>query len=55
VLLAVIGLTLTLVMAPLMAEVTNVVTEEEKKDPGLFGLTGAYAQAYGLFNAAYSG
>lgn len=53
-LLALIGLGLTLVMPPLMAEITYVVEAKEKQNPGRFGPTGAYAQAYGLFVAAFA-
>ncbi|KAI9818889.1 MAG: hypothetical protein M1827_007710 [Pycnora praestabilis] len=54
-LLVLIGFSLTLVMPPLMAEITYVVEAKEKKNPGLFGTSGAYAQAYGLFNCAFAG
>ncbi|KZF24304.1 MFS general substrate transporter [Xylona heveae TC161] len=54
-LLAFIGFSLTLAMPPLMAEITYVVEAKEKKYPGRFGPTGAYAQAYGLFNTAFAG
>jgi MFS family permease len=53
-LLALIGLTLTLVMPPLMAEITYVVEAKEKQNPGRFGPTGAYAQAYGLYVTAFA-
>lgn len=53
-LLALIGLSLTLCLTPLMAEITYVVQEKERKRPGLFGKAGAYAQAYGLFNMAFA-
>ena len=53
-LLALIGLALTLVMPPLMAEITYAVEAKERQNPGRFGPTGAYAQAYGLFVAAFA-
>lgn len=53
-LLALIGASLTLVMPPLMAEITYVVEAKERVNPGCFGSTGAYAQAYGLFVTAYA-
>ncbi|KAI9682939.1 MAG: hypothetical protein M1829_006375 [Trizodia sp. TS-e1964] len=53
-LLFVLGLTLTFVISPLLAEVVNVVENKESKIPGLFGPSGAYAQAYGLMNFAFS-
>ncbi|CAG8973682.1 hypothetical protein HYALB_00002248 [Hymenoscyphus albidus] len=54
VLLTLIGVGLCLVMPPLMAEITYVVEAKEKERPGRFGATGAYAQAYGLFIAAFA-
>lgn len=53
-LLSLIGIALTLVTPPLMAEITYVVEAKEKKRPGIFGNTGAYAQAYGLFVMAWA-
>jgi len=53
-LLFLIGITLTLVNAPLMAEITYVVEAKEREDPGRFGPSGAYAQAYGLFVTAFA-
>jgi MFS family permease len=53
-LLALIGSCLTLVMSPLMAEITYCVEAMEKKQPGIFGKTGAYAQAYGLFVTSFA-
>ena len=41
-------------MTPLMAEFTYVVEAKEKQQPGLFGASGAYAQAYSLFNSAWA-
>ena len=41
-------------MTPLIAEFTYVVEAKEKQQPGLFGASGAYAQAYGLFNTAWA-
>jgi MFS family permease len=53
-LLVLIGIALTLVMPPLMAEITYVVEAKEKQSPGRYGSTGAYAQAYGLFVMAFA-
>ena len=53
-LLSMIGLCLTLVMTPLMAEIDHVVELEEKRRPGSLGKRGAAAQGFGLFNAAYA-
>ncbi|KAL9601269.1 MAG: hypothetical protein Q9219_002674 [cf. Caloplaca sp. 3 TL-2023] len=55
VLLALLGTALTIVMTPLLAEITYILNEKEKRHPGLFGEKGAYAQAYGLFNCAFAG
>lgn len=44
VLLALIGTSLALVMAPVMAEITLVVIDLEEKRPGRFGPNGAFAQ-----------
>lgn len=49
-----IGFSLDLAMPPIMVEITYVVEQKEKKNPGLFGTKGAYAQAYGLFNFAWA-
>lgn len=55
-LLAVIGITLNLILTPLMAEISYAVTAKaDKRPPGFFGSGGAYAQAYGLFNMAFAG
>jgi len=55
-LLALLGLTLTMVLVPLMAEITYAVEATAKKRPkGFLGDKGAYAQAYGLFNMAFAG
>ena len=56
VLLAFLGITLTVVLTPLLAEFTYVVdVEEKRRGPNSFGERGAYAQAYGLFMMAYAG
>ncbi|KUJ16200.1 MFS transporter-like protein [Mollisia scopiformis] len=53
-LLALIGLCMTFVMAPLMADIDHAVALEEKKRPGSLGKRGAAAQGFGLFNLAYA-
>ncbi|TVY64188.1 putative MFS-type transporter [Lachnellula suecica] len=53
-LLALIGVSLAFVLTPLMADITYVVEAKEKERPGRYGKTGAYAQAYGLFIAAFA-
>jgi len=55
-LLALIGCTLTLVLTPMMAEITYAVdAKAARHPPGFFGKNGAYAQAYSLFNMAWAG
>ena len=53
-LLVFIGICTALSLSPLMAEFTYIVEAKEKHRPGLFGASGAYAQAYGLFNTAWA-
>ncbi|KAL8918642.1 MAG: hypothetical protein Q9208_007203 [Pyrenodesmia sp. 3 TL-2023] len=55
VLLTLLGSALTIVMTPLLAEITYILNAKERHHPGLFGEKGAYAQAYGLFNCAFAG
>lgn len=52
--LALIGVTLTMAMTPLMAEITYVVEAKEKKNPGIYGTAGVYGQAYALFIMAFA-
>ncbi|KAF1988099.1 MFS general substrate transporter, partial [Aulographum hederae CBS 113979] len=54
VLLAFIGITFDMMIPPLLVEVTAVIAAKEEKTPGIFGLKGAMAQAYGLFNLAWA-
>jgi len=49
-----IGLCISLVFAPLMADIDHAVALEEKKRPGSMGKRGAAAQGFGLFNLAYA-
>lgn len=53
-LLALIGLMLAILMPPLMAEITYIIEAKEKRNPGCYGPSGAYAQAYGLFVFAFA-
>ena len=54
-LLALVGLSLTLVITPMMAEITYAVAAKAAHHPpGHFGKNGAYAQAYSLFNVAWA-
>ncbi|KAI4195261.1 MAG: hypothetical protein LQ348_002488 [Seirophora lacunosa] len=55
VLLTLLGIALTIIMTPLLAEITYILNAKERHHPGLFGEKGAYAQAYGLFNCAFAG
>lgn len=55
ILLVLVGLSLALAFAPLLAEVTYCVESQERRcPPGTFGKHGAYAQAYGLYNIAFA-
>lgn len=55
-LLAIIGVTLNLILVPMMAEITYAVeAKAANRPPGYFGKGGAYAQAYGLFNMSFAG
>ena len=50
------GLSTTMCLMPLMAEVSLVVEEQAARKPkGYYGKQGAYASAYGLFNMAFAG
>ncbi|KAI6802253.1 MFS general substrate transporter [Hortaea werneckii] len=54
-LLALFGLTQTVVLTPMMAEITYAVdAKAQTRPPGFFGKNGAYAQAYSLFNMAWA-
>ncbi|KAK9452280.1 major facilitator superfamily domain-containing protein [Limtongia smithiae] len=53
-LLALVGLAIAALSTATMAEISACVTAAEAKRPGLFGAGGGYAQAFGLFNFAYS-
>jgi MFS family permease len=53
-LLALIGISFGLAITPLLVEVTAVVQAKEAQQPGIFGVNGAIAQAYGLFNFAWA-
>jgi MFS family permease len=49
-----VGITIALVFGPLMAEITWSVTEDEEEDASAMSVA-PYAQAYGLYNMAFSG
>ncbi|TGO31458.1 hypothetical protein BHYA_0747g00020 [Botrytis hyacinthi] len=48
------GLCLNIILVPAMAEIAYVIEAKEKKLPGIFGPSGAYAQAYGLSCLAFA-
>lgn len=52
VLLVLAGLSLTLIISPLAADLSFAVDQKELDSPGCFGDAGAYAQAYALFNCS---
>ncbi|CCX10561.1 MFS transporter-like protein [Pyronema domesticum] len=54
VLLTFVGISLALIVAPVMGEVANAVSDLEEKRPGRFGKGGAIAQAYALSNVAFA-
>ncbi|KAL9579163.1 MAG: hypothetical protein Q9212_005266 [Teloschistes hypoglaucus] len=54
-LLALIGTGLNMLLAPLASEMSFVVEEHGKKQPGTMGGSKSYAQAYSLFNCALAG
>ena len=41
-----------MIVSPLAADLSAVVEEKEKQDPGIFGPGGAYAQGFALFNCS---
>lgn len=43
-LLVPIGIAFALLITPVMAEITLILQELERKKPGIFGVNGAYAQ-----------
>ncbi|KAF7915900.1 uncharacterized protein EAE97_012165 [Botrytis byssoidea] len=47
-------LCLNIILAPAMAEIAYVIEAKEKKMPGIFGPSGAYAQSYGLSCLAFA-
>jgi len=49
-----IGFVIAACLPGAMGEISASVVEFEKKDPGIFGDKGAFAQAYALFNIAWS-
>ncbi|KAI9369318.1 major facilitator superfamily domain-containing protein [Aspergillus egyptiacus] len=49
------GVGASLMTVSLMVEVSQIVEEKERECPGIFGKQGGTAQAYGLWNVAWSG
>ncbi|KAK6074347.1 vesicular amine transporter [Seiridium cupressi] len=54
VLLAITGVALSFSNTPLMAEITYVIVQKDKENPGLFGEKGVYGMGYGLFTMAFA-
>ena len=52
VLLVACGFTLILIVSPVAADLSAVVEDKERTDPGSFGPGGAYGQAFALFNCS---
>lgn len=50
-----VGLAVAMALPPLMAEVSSTVHDIEQANPGIFGVYGAYSQAYGLMNTTAAG
>lgn len=48
------GCGLSLAMPALMTEISMATEAVEKRHPGVFGVRGAFSQAYGLSNAAFA-
>ncbi|KAK9366849.1 major facilitator superfamily domain-containing protein [Lipomyces kononenkoae] len=53
-LMALFGLVMALLLPGAMSEVSLSVMAIEEKNPGCFGRGGAFGQAFGMFNVAYS-
>jgi MFS family permease len=53
-LLMLIGTCVALIIPAVMAEFTYIVDAKEKQQPGIYGVNGAYAQAYGIFNVGWA-
>lgn len=53
-LVALIGLCIALINTPIFAEIVHIINEKERQRPGIFGDSGATAQAYGLWNLAFA-
>jgi MFS family permease len=54
-LLTLLGISLTLVMTPLMTEITCVVRAKKERYPSIFGKIGVYGQVNGLCSCFFAG
>ncbi|XHG03095.1 hypothetical protein AWENTII_006418 [Aspergillus wentii] len=54
-LLFLIGISMQLVLSPLMAEISYAVESMESDSPGIFGSSSPYAQGFGLSSMAFAG
>ncbi|EFW99181.1 major facilitator superfamily transporter amine [Grosmannia clavigera kw1407] len=54
VLLAVLGVTMTLANVPMMAEISFAIEAEEAARPGVWGPSGVYGIGYGLFTTSFA-
>lgn len=48
------GVVQSFAYVPLMAEISYIIADKEKKTPGVFGKKGMYGVAYGLLNTFYA-
>ncbi len=53
-LLALMGVALALSSTPLMAEISYVIDDMEKEQPGIWGKKGVYGAGFGLFTTAFA-
>ena len=53
-LLVLIGFASILALVPLMAEISYIIEDKEKRTPGIWGEKGVYGIAYGLFMTFFS-
>ena len=53
-LLLLLGIALNMILTPAWSDVSYLVDDMMREEPGIFGAKGAYAQAFGLMNVAYA-
>ncbi|KAJ3472876.1 hypothetical protein NLG97_g10662 [Lecanicillium saksenae] len=53
-LLALMGVALALSSTPLMAEITYVINDKERRQPGVWGQKGVFGVGFGLFTTAFA-